>query len=108
MKLLMQRFILEDTSRETSSSSPTSSPKAECAAIPTSSYDSEDLYEKVWKLPMRTLAREYGVSDVALAKTCRRLKVPVPGRGYWAKKAAKQPLEARPPLPLVSGEQHEN
>jgi hypothetical protein len=27
------------------------------------------------------LAKEFGVSDVALAKTCKKLHVPVPGRG---------------------------
>ena len=36
-------------------------------------------------VPMRTPAKDYGVSDVALAKTCRKLLVPVPGRGYWAR-----------------------
>lgn len=36
---------------------------------------------------MRDLAKKYGVSDVALAKTCRRLLVPVPGRSYWATKS---------------------
>ncbi|TVR72095.1 MAG: hypothetical protein EA427_03630 [Spirochaetaceae bacterium] len=47
---------------------------------------------------MEKVAKRYGVSGVALAKTCRELKVPLPGRGYWARhkvgKAAK-----RPPLP---------
>lgn len=37
---------------------------------------------------MRTLATQYNISDVALAKWCKRMRVPVPGRGYWAKKAA--------------------
>jgi hypothetical protein len=70
-------------------------------ATPNSSYDREELYENVRKLPMRILAKEYGVSDVALAKTCRKLLVPVLGRGYWAKKAADRPVEVRPPLPQV-------
>jgi hypothetical protein len=48
----------------------------------------EELYARVWSEPMRTLAKHYGLSDVGLAKTCKRLRVPVPGRGYWAKKAA--------------------
>jgi len=71
------------------------------SAAPNSRYDREKLYEQVWTLPLRTLAREYGVSDVALAKACRKLHVPLPGRGYWAKKAANQPVEERPPLPPV-------
>ena len=37
---------------------------------------------------MRILAKEFGISDVGLAKVCRKLGVPVPGRGYWAKKVA--------------------
>jgi hypothetical protein len=40
------------------------------------------LYEQVWSQPMTLLARQYGISDVALAKICRKLGVPYPGRGY--------------------------
>ena len=45
----------------------------------------QDLYELVWSKPMRELAKDFGISDVALAKRCRRLAIPVPGRGYWAR-----------------------
>lgn len=48
----------------------------------------DDLYRLVWEVPMRTLAAKYGLSDVGLSKICRRIQVPVPGRGYWARKAA--------------------
>jgi hypothetical protein len=44
------------------------------------------LYEKVWSQPMTTVAHEYGISDVALAKICRKLDIPYPGRGYWRRK----------------------
>lgn len=47
----------------------------------------EELYEQVWSEPMQTLARKYGMSDRGLAKNCAHMRVPVPGRGYWAKKA---------------------
>lgn len=47
-----------------------------------------DLYALVWKKPVRVLAPMLGLSDVGLAKLCRRHEVPVPGRGFWAKKAA--------------------
>src|SRR5262245_26229880 len=57
-----------------------------------------DLYEQVWAKPMRALAREYGVSDVALKKHCTKLNIPVPGPGYWAKKAAGKAVR-RVPLP---------
>ncbi len=58
----------------------------------------QDLYELVWSKPMRELAKDFGISDVALAKRCRRLAIPVPGRGYWARvDAGQQPY--RPQLP---------
>ena len=65
----------------------------------------QDLYELVWSKPMVELAQDLGLSDVALAKRCRKLRVPVPGRGYWARVAAgqepRQPkLTARDPEPM--------
>lgn len=63
-------------------------------------YDRNTLYEEVWAEAVDTVAKRYGVSGVALAKTCRKLKVPLPGRGYWAKhKVGKAPK--RPPLPSM-------
>lgn len=61
----------------------------------------EELYEQVWSEPMWTLAPRLGLSDVGLAKTCRRMKIPVPGRGYWAKKQAGYALR-RTNLPKLS------
>ncbi len=37
---------------------------------------------------MSRLAMQYGISGIALAKICKRLDIPYPPRGYWAKKAA--------------------
>ena len=45
----------------------------------------QELYEKVWTTPMQKLSKEFGLSDVGLAKLCRRHDIPVPGRGYWAR-----------------------
>ena len=36
----------------------------------------EELYERVWSTPMRRLAGEFGLSDVSLAKICRRHEIP--------------------------------
>jgi hypothetical protein len=44
----------------------------------------EELYELVWSEAMRTLAPKVGMSDVGLAKVCKRMRIPLPGRGYWA------------------------
>lgn len=55
----------------------------------------QDLYGRVWSKAMRTVAPELGVSDVGLKKICKRLDIPTPPLGYWAKKeygrATKQP-----------------
>jgi len=45
----------------------------------------KDLYERVWAEPIQKISREYGLSDVGLAKVCHRYNIPVPPRGYWAK-----------------------
>lgn len=57
----------------------------------------QDLYELVWSKPLVELAKDFGLSDVALAKRCRKLGIPVPGRGYWARVAAGQ-TPRQPPL----------
>jgi hypothetical protein len=45
----------------------------------------EQLYDRVWDEPAYMLAPQLGISDVALAKTCKRLGIPKPSRGYWAR-----------------------
>ena len=67
----------------------------------------EQLYEAVWNEPMSTLGPRYGLSDVGLAKICRRLKVPVPGRGYWRQKQVGRKVR-RPPLPNLPPTVREN
>lgn len=47
---------------------------------------------------MTKLSKKYGVSDVALAKTCKKLGVPRPGRGYWAKAPVARKRPTLPPL----------
>jgi hypothetical protein len=58
----------------------------------------EDLYELAWSKPLSELSKDFGISDVALAKRCRRLGIPIPGRGYWARLDAGQ-KPYRPKLP---------
>jgi hypothetical protein len=59
-----------------------------------------ELYAKVWAQPMTQLAAELGISDVGLAKACRRHAVPAPSRGYWAKlKAGQKPPQTPLPTP---------
>ena len=56
----------------------------------------EQLYEQVWTEPMATLAKKYGLSDVGLAKICRKMRIPLPWRGYWQKKGAGKALRPTP------------
>lgn len=67
----------------------------------------EELYRAVWTDPTVKVAKTLGLSDVGLAKIAKKLHVPVPGRGYWAKgpmerKLLKEPLpRVRPTVPTV-------
>ena len=70
-------------------------------------YNRAELYEKVWSQPMRILAQQYGVSDVYLARVCRLLRIPLPGRGYWAKKTFGRTTKKRPPLPPLPSEREQ-
>lgn len=57
------------------------------------------LYDLVWSEPMRNLSARFGISDVALKKTCARAIIPTPERGYWAKKeAGKETFQAVLPM----------
>jgi hypothetical protein len=63
----------------------------------------EELYSLVWAKPMTDVARDFHVSDRALAKICARRQVPVPPRGYWAKKSAGKEVAqlTLPELPVT-------
>jgi uncharacterized protein YutD len=61
----------------------------------------EELYARIWTVPIVRLSKEFGISDVALAKICKKLIIPRPPRGYWAKLEFKKNVK-RPPLPDIS------
>lgn len=63
----------------------------------------QQLYELVWEVPMLELARRYGLSDRGLAKICERNGIPVPPRGYWARKRAGAKITI-PPLLVLDNE----
>ena len=64
----------------------------------------QELYQKVWAMPTVTLAKMYGMSDVALAKICKKHKIPKPPLGYWARVAVGKKVE-RKPLPQLDDPQ---
>ena len=59
-----------------------------------------EVYDSVWSRPLRDIARDLGISDVGLAKLCRRHSIPTPKRGHWAKLKHGKRVE-RPPLPTL-------
>ena len=61
-------------------------------------YERAKLYEEVRAEAVTTVAKRYGISDVALRKICRKLAVPLPPLGYWAKIAAGK----KTPYPAAS------
>lgn len=61
----------------------------------------EELYDLVWAKPMTEIAKDHGISDRGMAKLCARKQIPVPPRGYWAKKLANKNV-AKPPLPAFA------
>lgn len=65
------------------------------------------LYDLVWSEPMKTLSARFGLSDVALKKTCARAEIPTPERGYWAKReAGKKTFQAELPTRLPGMEDY--
>ena len=46
----------------------------------------QDLYNLVWSKPVVKIAKDFGISDVAVGKICKKMNIPKPGLGYWAKK----------------------
>ncbi|MET3008355.1 hypothetical protein ABXT00_03135 [Stenotrophomonas koreensis] len=64
----------------------------------------EDLYKMVWERPVLVIAKEIGVSDVAVAKACRKAEIPLPNRGHWAIVKAGRAVNP-PPLPKPKPDQ---
>jgi hypothetical protein len=54
----------------------------------------QELYDQVWSAPMRDVAKQYAISDVALRKICAKMDVPTPPQGYWLarKRSPRTPL----------------
>ncbi|MBE6990235.1 MAG: hypothetical protein E7426_05770 [Ruminococcaceae bacterium] len=63
-------------------------------------YKRETLYREVWEAPMTDVCKRYGISDTGLRKICRKLDVPFPQAGYWAKVRAGK-LVPKPDLPKL-------
>lgn len=55
-------------------------------------FERELLYKEVWAEPVATVAGRYALAGAGLRKICRKLGVPMPPLGYWARvEAGKKP-----------------
>jgi len=59
-------------------------------------FSRQQLYGLVWSSPITSVAKTFGVSDVALAKVCKKAGIPIPPRGYWARLKANRHVLAAP------------
>ena len=57
----------------------------------------DEIYRRVWETPVTKLAKEFDISDVGLAKVCRKNQIPLPPVGSWAKVQHGRKV-SRPPL----------
>ena len=62
-------------------------------------FEREALYEEIWSAPVLQVAKRYGISDVGLAKICKKMKIPTPPRGYWAKRSYGMEMKPEPLRP---------
>jgi len=64
----------------------------------------QELYERVWSTPATKLAKEFGISDVALGKICKKLNIPKPYPGYWQQLAVGRRVHKEKLPPIKQGE----
>lgn len=65
----------------------------------------QELYDLVWTESILSLSKKYAISDVGLRKKCKKLEIPLPYNGYWAKVQFGKKTPARNPLRKFDGEQ---
>lgn len=70
-------------------------------------YNRKELYELVWSQPMLKVAKQHGMSDRGIAKICRRMNIPVPPRGYWAKLQNGKKVKKIALPPPQAGQDHD-
>ncbi|MDD4977886.1 MAG: hypothetical protein PHI29_04575 [Gallionella sp.] len=67
-------------------------------------YTRTEIFDLLWETPTTKIAKQLGISDVALTKWCAKNGIPKPPLGYWAKKEHGKPVPPKPTLaPWESG-----
>lgn len=65
-------------------------------------FSREELYEQVWSTSTLQLSKKFGISDVAIAKICKKHKIPKPSLGYW-NMSEKDQADMKKPLSKADG-----
>jgi hypothetical protein len=60
-----------------------------------------ELYNLIWGEPLGDVTKRIGVSSAELRRICREYEIPLPPKGYWAKRSWNH-APARPPLPNIA------
>lgn len=63
-------------------------------------YDREKLYQEVWRIPLRALAKQYQATEQQLRKVCKELEIPLPKPKHWDDVQQSQPTQLAPLPPL--------
>ena len=61
-------------------------------------YTRTEIFDLLWLTPTTKVAKQLGISDVALTKWCAKHDIPKPPLGYWAKKEHGKPIPEKPTL----------
>ncbi|PYV63621.1 MAG: hypothetical protein DMG97_37180 [Acidobacteria bacterium] len=56
----------------------------------------QELYEKIWKHPLKQIAEELGTNYIELVRVCENLNVPRPPQGHWHRLKLGLPIESVP------------
>lgn len=66
----------------------------------------EELYEMVWNESLLSLTKKYNISDNGLRKKCKKMGIPLPSLGYWARVQFGTKVPERIPLGKHLGDQY--
>lgn len=70
-------------------------------------YTRTEMFNLLWETPTTKIAKQLGISDVALTKWCAKYDIPKPPVGYWAKKAHGKKVPPKPILPGINSSSSE-
>lgn len=63
----------------------------------------QELFEMIWSEPISRIATRLGSSDVAISKICKKMNIPRPPRGHWARVQHGHPVRM-PQLPAAESD----